>query len=160
MIYRNRYLGRLLLASAALLWNDASIAGDICKRICIEGYEGFCHRAHPYQQNTTRQIDHIVLYVERAKDGTFNFASNVLSEGVEYPTKIVGFKQLLGLDDVVFNLDDGLHDQIMAKPEEMLKTFHETVQIYVTPDVVEANRSPQLDLAGIKNIHVVAANTP
>ena len=131
------------------------LAGEVCKRICIQGYEDFCRRAHPYQQNTTRKIDHVVLYIERAGDGTFNYASNVISEGAPYPTKIVGFKELLDIDNVFFNLDQGFQEQVEARPDEVLNTFHETVEVYVTPDVMKADRSPQFDLKGVKNIHVV-----
>jgi hypothetical protein len=149
----------LLLAIAAfLLCRAPSQAGEVCKRICIQGYESFCLRAHPYQQNTTLQIDHVVIYIERARDGTFNFASNVLTEGVEFPTKIVGFKELLDIDDVFFNLDQSFQDQVKADPDKVLKTFHDTVQVYVTPDVLKADASPQFDLMGVTNVHVVKAS--
>ena len=157
MIWWQRTPTCLLVIAGLLFCRDPSQAGEICKRICIEGYEDFCLRAHPYQQNTTKRIDRVVLYVERAGDGTFNFASNVLTEGVKFPTKIVGFKELLDLDNVFFNLDEGFQDQLKADPDAVLKTFHDTAQIYVTPDVLKADASPQLDLNGVKNIHVVKA---
>lgn len=147
--------GCFLFLSSLLLWHGNAVAGEICKRICIEGYEDFCQRAHPYQKDTTRQIDHVVLYVERAPDGTFNFASNVLTDGAPFPSKIVGFKELKDLDNVFFNLDESFKEQAVANPDEVLKKFHNTAEVYVTPDVLTADRSPQLDTMGVANIHVI-----
>ncbi|WP_316189491.1 hypothetical protein [Bradyrhizobium sp. SZCCHNS1054] len=145
----------LLTAFAVLSTLQVAVAGEVCRRICIEGYFDFCERAHPYQKDTTNQIDHVVIYVERAKDGTFNYASNVLSEGAKFPTKIVGFKDLLDLDDVFFNLDEGFGDQLVAAPDKVLAIFHETAEVFITAEANEPGRSPHLDTKGIKNIHIV-----
>lgn len=130
-------------------------AGEICRRICIDGYWDFCARAHPYQEKTTHEIDHVVLYIERAKDGTFSFASNVLSQGSSFPTKIVGFKEVVDLDNAFFNLDPTFQSQVEANSDKVLETFHDTAEVYVTADVVDPRLSPQLDTKGMKNIHVL-----
>ena len=144
-----------LSAFVALTYFHAADAGEICRLKCIQGYEDFCARAHSYQQNTTHQIDHVVLYIERAGDGTFSFASNVLSEGSPFPTKIGGFKEVVDLDNAFFNLDPSFESQVAADPDKVLGTLHDTAVVYVTPDVVDPGRLPQLDMKGVKNIHVL-----
>jgi hypothetical protein len=141
----------LLIASLALC-NVEARAGEVCKLACIEGYWDFCARAHPYQQNSTRRVDRVVLYVEKATDGTFSFASNVKSEGKDYATKIVGFSNLKDLDDVFFNLDDGFQEEVKLNLD-VLKTFHDTAEVYVTPEV--ADSSSGLDFKGVKKIHII-----
>jgi hypothetical protein len=149
----------LALTSAIVFDPGIGHAGEICKRICIEGYEAFCVRAHSYQQNVTRQIDRVVLYVENAHDGTFSFASNVQTEGAPYPTKIVGFKEVKDLDTVFGNLDQGFFEQIVSNPD-VLKTFHDTAEVYITPDVMKPDGSSDLDFSGVKKIHVLSKGPP
>ncbi|SRR6266498_1778941 len=144
----------VLSITAILLYQASSHAGEVCKRRCIVGYSAFCERAHPYQENVTRQIDHVVLYVEKAPDGTFSFASNIQSEGVEFPTKIVGFKELKDLDTVLINLDAGFKEQVEANLD-ILDRFHETAEVYVTADVLKPDGSSDLDFSGVKKLHVL-----
>lgn len=143
----------LLLALAT--YPRASEAGEVCKRYCIVGYEDFCARAHRFQLNTTHQIDHVVIYVERATDDTFSYASNVQSVGARYPTKIVGFKKLKDLDNVLFNLDPDIHDQILAN-SDILKTFHNTAEVYIAPNTLDLASNTTLDLDGFKNVHFLS----
>lgn len=150
-----RYLFRSLCVLTALYFIPANVsAGEICKRVCIYGFEAFCARAHTYQANVTRAVDHVVLYIEKGPDGALSIASNVKSIGVEYPTKIVGFTELKDLDTVFINLDGSFKQQAEVD-SSILERFHETVKIYVTPDVLNADGSSDFDFRGVAKIHVL-----
>jgi hypothetical protein len=171
-----RYLPALL----ALIVVSTAVAGRqvICKKECIDGLDDFCARSHSIVGANTTNLHHVRIYVERDSEGILRFGTNYVDmdvpashsqsdlwdvalgkktmsslNDVRYPTKMVGFKELDSIEQVVVNLAGHMKDRFESGEAETIReTMRNDMTVYVDRSVLKADGTTNLNFDGVRKI--------